>query len=209
MTTCVLVGAVDFNAEHFRMRRDAGAYDFVIAVDAGFSSLEAIGVMPDMAVGDFDSLGYLPPCPRVSRHPVKKDKSDLELALDEAVSEGFDAVVVYGALSRRLDHTIANLQLFARYAEDGVRVTGVGDTFAVRLVTGPGSFDLPPREGGTVSVLSASATARGVVETGMLYSLDDEDLTDRTSRGVSNELTGEPANVAVREGTLYVFYPLP
>lgn len=209
MSTCALVGAVDFNVEHFQAQRDAGAYDFVIAVDAGFSSLEAIGVEPDMAVGDFDSLGYLPICSRISRHPVKKDESDMELALDKAVSEGFDAVVVYGALSRRLDHTIANLQLFARYSENDIRVTGIGDTFAVRLVSGPDSFDLPPCERGTVSVLSASATARGVVETGMLYSLDDEDLTNRTSRGVSNELTGEPASVAVKEGTLYVFYPLP
>lgn len=209
MTTCALVGAVDFNVEHFQTQRDAGAYDFVIAVDAGFSYLEAIGVEPDMAVGDFDSLGYLPICPRISRHPVKKDKSDMELALDKAVSEGHDSVVVYGALSRRLDHTMANLQLFARYSESDVRVTGIGDTFAVRLVTGPDSFELPFHEEGTVSVLSASDTAKGVVETGMAYSLDDEDLTNRTSRGVSNELIGEPACVSVEEGTLYVFYPLP
>ena len=61
----------------------------------------------------------------------------------------------------------------------------------------------------TVSVFSANDCARGVIETGMLYSLDDEDLSNRTSRGVSNELVGKPARIAVEEGTLYVFYPLP
>ena len=51
MKTCALVGAADFNAADFVARREAGAFDFVIAVDAGFAHLEGIGVAPDMAVG--------------------------------------------------------------------------------------------------------------------------------------------------------------
>ena len=151
------------------------------SVDAGFAHLEAIGAVPDMAVGDFDSLGYVPKCRRVSRHPVKKDKSDMELAMEKALSWGHDELIVYGALGARLDHTLANLQLFAKFSERDVYVTAVADTYAVRLLTGPDVFELP---------------ALG------------EPLSNRTSRGLSNELTGEEATVAVEEGTLYVFYPL-
>ena len=209
MATCALVGAVDFNEEHFKAMKEAGSFDFVIAVDAGFAHLDAIGVVPDMAVGDFDSLGYVPKCRRVSRHPVKKDKSDMELAMDKAVSWDHDELYVYGALSKRLDHTLANLQLFARFSEKCVYVTGVGDDFAVRCVTGPDAFDLPEGiERGTVSVFAANDTALGVIERGLEYELDDETLTNRTSRGLSNELTGEEATIAVESGTLYVFYPL-
>ena len=207
MATCALVGAVDFNAEDFLARRDAGAFDFVIAVDAGFAHLEAIGVAPDMAVGDFDSLGYVPKARRVSRHPVKKDKSDMELAMEKAVAWDHDELVIYGALGARLDHTLANLQLFARFSERDVYVTAIGDTYAVRLLTGPDVFELPVTEG-TVSVFAANDEARGVIERGMAYSLNDEPLSNRTSRGLSNELTGVEATVAVEEGTLYVFYPL-
>ena len=202
MTTCALVGAVEFNAADFQARQAAGEFDFVIAVDAGFAHLEAIGVAPDMAVGDFDSLGYVPKARRVSRHPVKKDKSDMELAMEKAVAWDHDELVIYGALGARLDHTLANLQLFARFSERDVYVTAIGDTYAVRLLTG-----LPVTQG-TVSVFSANDTARGVIERGMAYSLDDEPLSNRTSRGLSNELTGEEATVAVEQGTLYVFYPL-
>ena len=81
-------------------------------------------------------------------------------------------------------------------------------TYAVRLLTGPDVFELPALGGGTVSVFSANDMARGVIERGMEYSIDDEPLSNRTSRGLSNELTGEEATVAVEEGTLYVFYPL-
>lgn len=208
MATCALVAASDFNAEDFKARYDAGMFEFVIAVDAGFAHLEALGVAPDMAVGDFDSLGYVPKCRRVSRHPVKKDKSDMELALEKAVSWDYDDLVVYGALGGRLDHTLANLQLFATYSERGFYVTGVHDSYAVRLLTGPDVLELPPLESGTVSVLAANDRAEGVIEHGMEYSLDDEPLSNRTSRGISNELLGKPATVAVEKGTLYVFYPL-
>lgn len=209
MGTCALVGAVDFNAEDFEARRAAGEFDFVIAVDAGFAHLEALGVAPDMAVGDFDSLGYVPQCRRVSRYSTKKDESDMELAMQKACEWGHDDLVVYGALSGRLDHTVANLQLFARYSEAGATVTGVGDTFAVRFVTGPDAFSLPAGlDAGTVSVFSANDVARGVIERGLEYSFNDEPLTNRTTRGLSNELTGQPATVAVEQGTLMVFYPL-
>ncbi|HIW76100.1 MULTISPECIES: thiamine diphosphokinase [Gordonibacter] len=209
MATCALVGASDFNAEDFKARYDAGLFEFVIAVDAGFAHLEALGIAPDMAVGDFDSLGYVPKCRRVSRHPVKKDKSDMELALEKAVAWDYDELIIYGALGGRLDHTIANLQLFATFSERELYVTAVGDTFALRLLTGPDVLELPDLDAGTVSVLAANDRVRGVIERGLEYSLNDEDLTNRTSRGLSNELTGEPARIAVEEGTLYVFYPLP
>ena len=208
MATCALVGAVDFNAEDFEARRAAGAFDYIIAVDAGFAYLDELGIAPDMAVGDFDSLGYVPKCKRVSRHPVKKDKSDMELAMEKAMDWGHDDLVIYGALGGRLDHTIANLQLFAKFSERDVCVTAIADTYAVRLLTGPDVFELPPLGAGTVSVFSANDTAQGVIERGMAYSLDDEPLSNRTSRGLSNELVDEEATVAVESGTLYVFYPL-
>lgn len=209
MGTCALVGAVDFNAEHFKAMDAAGAFDMVIAVDAGFASLEAIGREADMAVGDFDSLGYVPRCRRVSRHPVKKDKSDMELAMEKAVFWDNQELYIYGALAKRLDHTLANLQLFAQYSEKGIYVTGVGDDFAVRCVTGPDVFELPcDVSSGTVSVFSANDTARGVIERGLEYTLDDQPLSNRTSLGLSNELIGQSAAVGVEEGTLYVFYPL-
>ena len=208
MSTCALVAASDFNAEHFRMLDEAGAFDWVVAVDAGFAHLEAIGRAPDLAIGDFDSLGYVPKCKRVSRYPSEKDKSDLELAFDRAAMRRFEEVVVYGALGGRLDHTLANLQVFARYSERGVYVTAIADAYEVQLLTGPDVLDLPRFDSGIVSVFAAGDRASGVIERGLKYQLDDETLTNRTSRGLSNEFIGEDAAIAVESGTLYIVVPL-
>ncbi len=210
MATCALVGATYFNESDFMARYQAGEFDFVIAVDGGFAPLEACGVAPDMAVGDFDSLGYVPRAKRVSRHPVHKDQSDMELAMEKALNYSHDTLFVYGGIGGRLDHTLANLQLFSRFSERGAFVTAIADRFAIRMVTGPDAFTIPDGiDAGCVSVFSANDRCEGVIERGMEYSLDDEPLTNRTSRGLSNELIGQEATVAVESGTLYVFYPLP
>lgn len=206
--TCALVAASEFNGVHFAARDAEGAFDQVIAVDAGFAHLEGIGRIPDLVVGDFDSLGRVPACGRVERHPVKKDWSDLELALDSAVEAGFTALAVYGALGGRLDHEIANLQVMARYAEQGADVTAYGLDCAVHYVVGPATYDLPTGDSGTVSVFALTPQARGVVERGMEYAFEGETIGNRTTRGLSNELTGRAASVSVEEGTLIVIHPL-
>ena len=179
-------------------RYNEGFFDFIIAVDGGFAPLDRLGVAPDMAIGDFDS------------HPVNKDASDMELALQRAANYRHTDIYVYGGIGGRLDHTLANLQLFAAYSERGFYVTGIAEGFAIRCVTGPDVFTLPDNvEKGTVSVFAANDRAEGVIERGLEYSLDDEPLTNRTSLGLSNELIGQEATIAVESGTLYVFYPLP
>ena len=208
MTTCALVAAIDFNERHFSDCAKEGKFDAVYAVDAGFALLEQMGFVPDMAVGDFDSLGYIPRCQRVVELPVEKDKSDLEVAMDRAKKRNFDEVVIYGALGARLDHTVANLQMCARFAEEGMGVTFIAGDYAIRIVVGPDVFELPTLERGTVSVFSATAESRGVIERGMHYSIDDQTLTNRTTWGLSNELEGREAAISIEEGTLYVFYPL-
>lgn len=208
MSTCALVAASDFNAKHFKAAYDAGRFDAVFAVDAGFAHLEAIGCVPDMAIGDFDSLGFTPKCRRVIQLPVEKDKSDLEAAMDRAKTRRYDEVVIYGALGGRLDHTVANMQMCAQFAEGGMGVTLISEDFVLRIVVGPDVYELPLLDQGTVSVFAATDQAHGVIERGMKYSIDDETLTNRTTRGLSNELQGIEAVVAVEEGTLFVFHPL-
>lgn len=207
-STIALVAASEFNAAHFRSAMEAGLFDSVIAVDGGFAHLQAIGCVPDLAIGDFDSLGFEPSGVPCQAYPARKDKSDLELALDHALAEGAAEVYVYGAFGGRLDHTVANIQLLASYAEAGISVTAVGAAEIARYVVGPATLELPLCKEGIVSVFSLVAESHGVTERGLEYPLDDALLTDRTTWGLSNEFTGKPASVSVREGTLLVLCPL-
>lgn len=207
MKTCALVGAADFNATRFCAMDDAGMFDYVIAVDGGFAHLEAIGRTPNMAIGDFDSLGYVPRGLHVVRKPTRKDESDMELALMRAKSQRFDAAYAFGALGKRLDHTMANMHLFAKFTEAGLPLTAVGDGEIVMFLSGPHTLELPARESGIVSVFALSDTCYGVFERGLAWELDDYTLTNRTSLGLSNEFKGEAALIGVSSGTLAIIMP--
>lgn len=207
MGTFALVAASEFNAEDFTRRYAKGQFDRVVAVDGGYAHLEAVGCRPDIVLGDFDSLGYIPDFPDVEVHPTHKDESDLELAFDRLVDYKVEAVYVYGAIGGRLDHTVASLQMAARFAEAGLAVSFVTPDCMIRLIVGPSSYELPCFERGTVSVFSATDASYGVSEVGMEYPLDHVTLTNRTSLGLSNELIGKPVTISVERGTLYVFHP--
>ena len=208
MTTYALIGASDFNAAYFAERAARGAFDAVIAVDGGFASLEAAGCVPDLALGDFDSLGFVPEGVPVKLFPAEKDASDMELALEEALTCGAGTVEVYGALGGRLDHTLANLSLLASFAERGLDVMAVGERERIALLVGPGELLVEAADEGIVSVFSLTDASTGVVEEGLKYELDGATLTNRTSWGLSNELVGTAARISVESGTLAVFLPL-
>lgn len=206
MTRCALVGAVDFNAEHFK----AQSFDSVIAVDGGYRHLEGIGIVPDIVLGDFDSLGYVPEHPRVERFPTQKDASDIEIALEYACDQGYDELVIYGCLSGRLDHTYGVLQLVGKYSKEGKRVYGIGNSFVASALSGGRYFELRFTDAvtGTFSAFAFDEEVTGVDEVGMAYSLDKATLSHTCPLGVSNELIGREARVSVEKGTLLVFFPL-
>lgn len=208
MACCALIGSSDFNIDHFNEMDAAGAFDYVIAVDGGLAYLDEMGRKPDMSLGDFDSLGYVPKGMRVVRFSPKKNKSDMELAIERARNMRYEELYVYGALGRRLDHTIANLQLCAKYAERGAYMTIIGACEAVTFLSGPDTLEMPARESGTISVFSLTDESRGVFERGLAYELDDAVLTNRTSLGLSNEFIGEPVLIGVESGTLGIFVSL-
>lgn len=212
MSSMCLVCTAQFDKVDFLARYSAGAFDSIVAVDGGYNHLQEVGVTPDYALGDWDSLGFVPDGIPCDTHPVVKDATDLELALDFARQEDVSQLFVYGCLSGRLDHTVAAMQTLAQAAEEGVAVTAlIGDGTALRILSGPATLEINPGdtpfEHATVSVFAANDSAAGVTETGLLYSLEDATLTNRGSLGVSNELTGASASISVQLGTLYVFLP--
>ena len=182
---------------------------FIIAADLGYKHLKDKNITPDLAVGDFDSLGFVPTDVPVIRHPVRKDDTDTLLAAREGLSRGYKIFILYGCIGgARLDHTLANLQTLAFIAENGAvgfMTDGVQVITAIKNSTL--SFDASER--GTVSVFCIGADAQGVSIEGLEYPLNNVTLTASMPLGVSNAFTGEPAFISVRKGTLCILWRKP
>ena len=198
---CYIAGALEPGTLAFSSRRPA----LVIAADRGMDHLAAQGIVPDLVVGDFDSLGRVPEGSNVVRHPVEKDDTDMLLAIREGLARGCRQFVLYGGLGGRLDHTVANLQALAFLARHGASGFLLGDGLAATVVRS-GSLAFGPEHTGAVSVFCNGPDARGVDLEGLYYPLRDAVLTSGFPLGVSNRFTGVPSRVSVREGELLVIW---
>ena len=190
--------------------RLAGA-DLVIAADSGAEWLDAIGVRPDVLVGDMDSIdpGLLERLSNdgvtIERHPMDKEASDAELAVVRAVSDGAEDVVMVGALGGgRLDHELANLLLVADSRWRGQRLAIVRGATTVRAAHGGERLELAGTVGDLVTLLSVNGDAWGVRTQGLRYPLTGESLGLGRSRGLSNQVEQPPASVLLERGTLLV-----
>jgi thiamine pyrophosphokinase len=187
----------------------AGA--FVIAADSGIEHAQALGLQVDVLVGDLDSVGAPAVVAaeragvRIERHPVDKEATDLELALDYALALGATRVtVVSGGGGSRLDHHLAELALLAspRFAPlrldariAGARAVPVHGGDGVSLLGAPAAV---------LTLLALGGPAVGVATDGLRWPLRAETLQPGSTRGVSNEIISGPVHVQLSSGSLLV-----
>jgi thiamine pyrophosphokinase len=182
--------------------------DFLIAVDGGADHCVAAGIIPDIVIGDLDSIS-LKSFNRIKRaeikilsYPVEKDFTDLELALKHAVNQGQGEIVILGGLGTRWDMSIANLMLLgADFLKDRVIRMITGNQEAVLLRAGQ-QIAIYGKIGSIVSLIPLGLDAEGVTTQGLRYRLDNETLVFAATRGVSNQLRSKEAMVSLRSGLL-------
>lgn len=181
----------------------SGAY--IIAADGGYSHLKRLGIKPDFILGDFDSLTEeLPDNCEIYKADVRKDDTDMMLAVKKALSMGYNDITLCGALGGRLDHTIANIQTLEYIAAHGGRGRLFGEDNIVMLQT-EGSAEYDKIDGMYFSIFALTETA--VVTTrGTEYDLNEYTLTRDFPLGVSNEICGKSAVCNVKSGKLLVIF---
>ena len=199
MKTCVIFCAGEMGAA------DAIApEDLVIAADGGLRHAQALGITPDIILGDFDSLGYVPAGAQV--HPVEKDDTDCMLAIRKGLELGCDTFRIYGGMDgERTDHTLANFQALHYLADRGARGYLVGCR-EIATVIQNGSIEFSPACSGYLSVFCMGSDARGVSIRGLKYELEHGTLSAAFPLGVSNQFAGNAATVSVENGTLLLIW---
>lgn len=203
MKTCYIVAAAELAAERLK----PGEGDLVIAADAGLKHLARLGIEPDIALGDFDSLGYVPEAPSVEVCPVRKDDTDTMAALKRALELGYRRVLIFGGLGgSRFDHSLANVQALAWADAHGMEAVLVGRGCALTAISDGTALEFDARYSGDFSAFCFGPEASGICERGLSYSLDDAVLTPDFPLAVSNSFTGERARISVARCRLIIYW---
>jgi thiamine pyrophosphokinase len=178
----------------------------VICADGGARHLEAAGIIPDLIVGDMDSLdsatlqAYEAKGCRIIRHSRRKDETDTELALREAFRLGPAEVWIWGALGYRVDHLLANISLLAQGKREGIEVKLIDEWCEVFLIDR--RTVIAGETGQTVSLFPFAGPAAGVTLTGFEFSLTNAMMEIDRPCGVSNRLIAEQGIIEVDSGRL-------
>ena len=204
VSACFIIGAGPF----YGLPVAPAPGDYVIAADGGYLHCREAGLVPDLLLGDFDSLDALPGDTDMERFPVDKDDTDSMLAMKLGLEKGYRTFHLYGGTGGRMDHTLANLQGLAYLARQGARGY-LYDASYVFTALWNSSLDLPAREEGIFSVFALGETARGVSILGGRYPLEGGELSPFFPLGVSNHFEGRPVRVSVEKGCLLVGWELP
>lgn len=179
--------------------------DLVIAADAGFDRMTGIGATPDLCVGDFDSVQKILEGIPMIRHPVRKDDTDLLLAVKIGFERGYESFVIFGSLGGRLDQTLASVQTAVYIAERGGTAVFFGEGECLTAIKN-GTVKFKAKHGGYISVFSHNEKALGVTEKGLSFEIENAELTNSFPLGVSNEFINHPALISVKEGTLVIIW---
>ena len=190
--------------------RPGGPGDLVIAADAGYEICLRERIVPDLLLGDFDSMEPPVDFTRVRRLPVEKDDTDTLAAIRVGLEAGCtDFFFFFCTGGRRLDHTLANIQSLLFLRRKGARGWLYGDDFLWTVIENE-ALDIPKTvEWGLFSVFCLGDRAEGVDETGFQYPLENAVLTPDFPVGVSNHILEPMARVSVRRGALAVGWELP
>jgi thiamine pyrophosphokinase len=182
---------------------DLAEAGIVVAADAGLERALALGVEPDLVLGDFDSLVDTTlldrfSADRVLRFPTDKDETDAEIGLRFLGARGCDDITIAGGGGGRLDHLLALALLFEREHPPHRWVT---DNEDVRLVLGEACFD--GWRGSTVSVFPLGSGVADLSSEGLRWPLEGLAFA-RGWSGVSNVADADRVRVGVGRGRLLV-----
>ena len=194
---CVIVGSMNVDSKIQDYLEDS----FVIAADGGLLNLEKSNITPDLILGDFDSLGFEPEGENVIKYPVKKNDTDMMLAVKKAIDLGYKEIVIFGGCGGRLDHTLANINTMVYALEKGANIS-ILDSQNDMYITDD-ALRLSRRDKDNISLFAIEEKAVVDIE-GAKYSGKNIVISNNTTLGVSNSFADDEVKISVVEGMILV-----
>jgi thiamine pyrophosphokinase len=207
MRALIFSGGVYDDPRYYRRYLDGS--ELVIAADSGAGAVLALGRLPDVLIGDMDSIRtdelndiVNGQNVEVITQPPQKDYTDTELAVRLARERGASEIFICGALGGRLDHELANVSFLVRGMTWGVDIRIVDEAQELVMLAPGRRNRIPGVPGDTVSLISLSENTTGVTTADLEYPLVGETLPFLSPRGVSNVISGPRPSVAYDGGLL-------
>ena len=187
-----------------------GKVDFIIAADKGCECLYKYNIIPDLLLGDFDSANeeilynVKLQIKEILEFPPKKDYTDTEIAILEAVKRGAEKIYLFGATGSRMDHVLGNIGLLLTAKKKGVMLEIIDDNN--KLYLGKNNMTLRGQCGETISFHALSDKVVNLEIKGGKYKLESYDMNLLEPRAICNEFVDDPIEISYAAGELLILH---
>ncbi len=199
---CVIIGGGDCSIVILKNNILPG--NFIICADGGYDIADEAQVVPNLLIGDFDSIKRIPEKVNKITLPVEKDVTDTVAAFNEGVKLGFNSFVLLGGTGGRFEHTFANISLMASASKMGIYFEIIDDKHIFRSITNS-TLKIKRKDNQQISIFAFGGNATGVTLSGFHYPLNDYTLDSfNGALGTSNDIIEDFGNITVENGTLII-----
>ncbi len=180
--------------------------DCIVAADRGALLAQSCDLKIDYLLGDFDSLPqedlkyWSTQCKHLDKFPADKDYSDLELALRKVHTLGISEALLAGALYGRLDHCLFNIIAILQLADElGIKATLASENCQINQANAPGHLQWQNHQEKLLSLMALDNSSV-VSLTGCRWPLHEEALLRNSTRGLSNVIVSDKAELTCHRG---------
>jgi len=177
---------------------------FLLCADGGANKARELGIIPDVIIGDFDSITkktkkHFSSVPLI--HLTDQYSTDLEKALDYLIANNFSSALVIGAMGERPDHTLSNFSILLKY-HSTLTAKFLDERCSVEVIQKRTRFTA--NLGQKISLLPMGKCS-GITTAGLKYPLKRETLELGVREGTSNEASSREVKITVEKGSLLLF----
>ncbi|AOR23235.1 thiamine diphosphokinase [Clostridium taeniosporum] len=185
--------------------------DFIVAADKGGEYLLKYNVIPDLLIGDFDSMSkeILEKLKKVTKEilefPPEKDYTDTEIAIMESIKRGGKKIYLLGATGTRIDHTLGNIGLLLSYKKKGISLEIIDNNN--RMYLAKNRIVLNGKQGENVSFHALSNTVKNFKIAGAKYNIPQgKDISLLDPAAICNEFLETPISIEYDEGEVLILH---
>jgi len=179
-------------------------YNKLICADGGSNSALKMKLVPDLIIGDLDSISSeaLKEYKNVSKiiRLKRQNDTDVEKCLKYAIKNNFSETLLVGVTGNRLDHTFCNIGIVLKFFKQ-IKISLIAESSCLRPYTG--NVELKTVPGETISLYGISPETR-ITSNGLKYELKNVSLPFGKKESTSNIAKKNQVKLKISSGVVFV-----
>ena len=171
--------------------------DLIIATDGSYDKIAKLNIVPDIIMGDLDSISSIPKNIRIIKK-TNQNESDFEKALIWLKKNNYSEISIVGITGGRTDHLFINFALVYKYFQE-LNLTIYANNEIIRILT-PDKYMINGEKNDLFSIL-ALPKVKNLIIKGAKYSINEKEF-EIGSQGLSNEFLSNTIEISFTSGLI-------